>query len=110
MKFTTNISSIPTLYNKCDGGLLEYVLCVNNRPFGFVSSPSLPVPATSMMDFSLVQKLGIPTEGVGSPDDRQPEGVRGLDDAHHDEVGVLNAQCEGVGGQADVRQEVGALV
>ena len=56
-----------------------------------------------MMDFSLVQKLGIPTEGVGSPDDRQPEGVRGLDDAHHDEVGVLNAQREGVGGHADVR-------
>ena len=48
--------------------------------------------------------------GVGSPDDRQPEGVRGLDDAHHDEVGVLNAQREGVGDHADVRQEARALV
>lgn len=33
---------------------------VRKRPFGMVTSPSLPTPTTSFIDFSLVEKLGLP--------------------------------------------------
>ena len=56
----TSSSSIQTLFNQYDNGVREFVFSVRKRPFGMVTSPSLPVPTTSLIDFNLVEKLNLP--------------------------------------------------
>ena len=64
IKMRTSINNISTFYNKYENGVKEYVFTVKKRPFGMVKSPSLPVPSTSYIDFSLVDKLALPITDV----------------------------------------------
>ena len=60
----TASSSNVTMFNAYDGGLKEYVFSFKNRPFGMATSPSLPVPSMSLIDFNLVQQLSIPMTNI----------------------------------------------
>ena len=53
-----------TMFNTYDGGMKEFVFSFKNRPFGVAVSPSLPVPTTSLIDFNLVQQLGITMNNI----------------------------------------------
>ena len=61
---TSSSSTITTLYNQYENDVKEYIFSVKKRPFGMVTSPSLPPPTTSYIDFNLVDKLGLPMTDV----------------------------------------------
>ena len=63
---TTSSSSkkVETMFNQYENGVKEYVFSVSKRPFGMVTSPNLPVPSTSYIDFGLVDKLGLPISDI----------------------------------------------
>jgi len=49
----------PTLCNRYPNQEKEYIFCVKGRPFGCLTSPHLPVPTSSLVDFNLVKDLGL---------------------------------------------------
>ena len=61
--FSSN-KMISTVFNQYEDGLKEYVFSVKKRPFGMVTSPSLPVPTTTYIDFNLVDKLALPMTDI----------------------------------------------
>ena len=56
--------SITTLCNQYGNNVKEYVFSIKKCPFGMVISPTFPLPTTSLIDFSLVDKLALPITDV----------------------------------------------
>ena len=61
---SSSSSTDVTMFNKYDGGLKEFIFSFKNRPFGMAVSPTLPVPSSSLIDFSLVQQLSLPMKNI----------------------------------------------
>ena len=49
----------PTLCNKYPNKEVEYIFSVKGRPFGCLTSPHLPTPTSTLLDYNLVRDLGL---------------------------------------------------
>ena len=49
----------PTLCNRYPNKEVEYIFSVKGRPFGCLSSPHLPTPTSTLLDYNLVRDLGL---------------------------------------------------
>ena len=49
----------PTLCNKYPNQEVEYIFSVKGRPFGCLTSPHLPTPTSTLLDYNLVRDLGL---------------------------------------------------
>ena len=49
----------PTTFYQYANDEKEYVFCVKGRPFACLTSPHLPTPTASLIDYELVRSLGL---------------------------------------------------
>ena len=49
----------PTLSNKYPNQEVEYIFACKGRPFGCLTSPHIPTPTSTLMDYNLVKDLGL---------------------------------------------------
>ena len=52
-------SSDPTLCNRYPNLEKEHVFCCKGRPFGCLTSPHIPTPTSTLVDYNLVKDLGL---------------------------------------------------
>ena len=49
----------PTMCNRYPNNEIEHIFCFKGRPFGCLSSPHLPTPTATLVDYNLVKDLGM---------------------------------------------------
>ena len=49
----------PTMCNRYPNQEVEYIFACRGRPFGCLTSPHIPTPTSTLMDYSLVKDLGL---------------------------------------------------
>ena len=49
----------PTMCNRYANKDTEYIFCVRGRPFGCLSSPHLPTPTSTLIDYNMVKDIGL---------------------------------------------------
>ena len=49
----------PTQCNKYPNQEIEHIFCSKGRPFGCLTSPHIPTPSSTLMDYNLVKDLGL---------------------------------------------------
>ena len=54
-----NALNDPTLSNKYPNLEVEYIFACKGRPFGCLTSPHIPTPSSTLMDYNLVKDLGL---------------------------------------------------
>ena len=53
------VGAVPTMCNRYPNKEIEHIFASKGRPFGCLTSPHIPTPTSTLMDYNLVKDLGL---------------------------------------------------